>query len=102
MLAVGDCAHAQLVALVTIARPRPIAFHVPKETWHLFDWSDDERLPLLQAKSWQRTNTQTSLAALATACGTGQRSHTLEKSLNFCSFYCCIRDIDGANEIYEN
>jgi hypothetical protein len=47
MHAVGECAHAQLVALVTLARPRPIAFHVPSETltWHPLDC---DRLPCLQ------------------------------------------------------
>ena len=40
-------------------------------------------LPLAKnSKPWQRTDTETSLApaaALATACGVGQRSRSLEK-----------------------
>ena len=64
-------------------------------------------LPLAKnSKPWQRTDTETSLApaaALATACGVGQRSRSLEKNfvgLNFRSFYFRIRD--AAYEIYEN
>ena len=51
-------------------------------------------------------DTETSLApaaALATACGVGQRSRSLEKKFvgsNFRSSYFRIRD--GAYEIYEN
>ncbi len=57
------------------------------------------------SEPWQRIDTETSLAsaaALATACGIGQRSRALENfaSLNFRSFYFRIRN--GAYEIYEN
>jgi hypothetical protein len=55
MLAVGDWAHAQLVAVVTLARPCPVAFLVPRETWNLFDRSNDERLPeYLDCCRWWR------------------------------------------------
>jgi hypothetical protein len=62
-------------------------------------------LPLAKSsKPWQRTDTETSAAALATACGIGQRSRALENfaHLNFRSFYFHIRE--GAYEIilYEN
>jgi hypothetical protein len=55
------------------------------------------------SKPWQRTDTETSLAsiaALATVCGIGQRSHARKNSacLNFRDFYFyCIRD--GAYKI---
>jgi hypothetical protein len=64
-------------------------------------------LPLAKSsKPWQRTDTETSLAstaALAIACGIGQRSRALEINfacLNFRSFY--FRIMNGAYEIYEN
>jgi hypothetical protein len=39
MLAVGDCTHVQLIALAMLARPCPIAVHVPQEgTFRLKRW----------------------------------------------------------------
>jgi hypothetical protein len=63
-------------------------------------------LPLgKSSEPWQRTDTETSLAsaaALATACGIGQRSRALENfaCLKFRSFY--FRIWNGAYEIHEN
>jgi hypothetical protein len=45
-------------------------------------------LPLAKSsKPWQRTDTETSAAALATACGIGQRSCTLEEILHVLNFH---------------
>ena len=84
MLAVEDCAHAQLAMLaatlgltmhgILSIEAMVRGYHKSTRVFGL--------LPLAKnSKPWQRTDTKTSLApaaALATACGVGQRSHSLE------------------------
>ena len=85
MLAVEDCAHAQIA---TLARPRPIDNGILSIEAMVRGYHESTRvfglLPLSKnSKPWQRTDTETLLApaaALATACGVGQRSRSLEKN----------------------
>jgi hypothetical protein len=99
MFAVGDCAHAQLVALT---RPHPIAFHFSIEvmaTMSVRTAVVGEEFEAL-AKNQYRNIVSTFSTCLATACIIGQRSRTQEKFSACSSFYFHIRD--GAYEIYEN
>ena len=92
MPAAGDCTHAQLGALATLARP-PNCLQCANGNIAPFRlnrcWGATMSiwvfglLPLAtSSKPWQRSDTEISLApaaVLVTACGVGQRSGTQEK-----------------------
>ena len=88
MLAVEDCAHAQLATLaVKLGHARLLDNGILSIEAMMRGYHESTRvfglLPLAKnLKPWQRTDTETSLApaaALATACGVGQRSRSLKK-----------------------
>jgi hypothetical protein len=71
-------------------------YHVYKSIWAA---AIGEEFEALTKNRYRDIITVTSAAALATACGIGQRSRVLEKNSHFYSFYFRIRD--GAYKIYK-